>query len=368
MVPVARRNLFQDRTRLLISVGGVALAIFLILLLDGLRSGMYRQITSYVDHSPAGIYVTQKGLSNFLGSPSLIPLSLAEKIDTIEGVQSVSPVLEQYAILEIHNKKVTTFMVGFDLKRGGGPWNFADGRSVERDDEIVVDSVLAMRHELSLGDKLQVMGKEFIIVGLSNETTSWMLSTVFISHDAANSLFLAPGLTSFLLVSPKKTTSVADLSGRIEKQVEGVSVLGRDEVAHNDTELIGGVFDAPIKLMAAIAFVVGSLIVGLTIYTSVVEKVKEYGILKALGMSNWRLYGVVIEQAFISSILGLAGGVVLATGVGRFIESLWPQFLVVTEPIDYLRVSAIALLMAAVSAYLPARHVAKIEPASVFKE
>jgi len=69
---LARRNLFLDKTRLVLSVGGVALAVMLILLLNGFLTGMNRQVTSYLDHSPGSILVAQKGGRNLLGATSLL--------------------------------------------------------------------------------------------------------------------------------------------------------------------------------------------------------------------------------------------------------------------------------------------------------
>lgn len=367
MVPIARRNLFQNKTRLFISVGGVALAIFLIILLNGLLAGIYKQMTMYVVNSEADLFIAQKGVANLQGGTSLLPLGVLARVEQTEGVGSVRPILAQYLILDIHGKKVTTFMVGFDTRRGGGPWLLAQGRAVERDDEIVVDGVLAGRHGLELGQKLHVVGKDFTIVGLSADTTSWMVSMIFVTHQAAGDLFLSPGVTSFLLVSPDQGTTVPALKARLTGQIDGIEVLSRETVAANDRKLMGGVFDAPLKLMVAIAFLVGALIVGLTIYTAVVEKVKEYGILKALGMRNWRLYTVVFEQALTASIFGFAGGSLLSLAAGRGIELLWPQFLVIVRPLDLAQVAGIALLMAVVAAYIPARYVANIDPASVFK-
>src|SRR5512142_2271007 len=77
---LARRNLLQDKTRLALSVAGVALAVMLILLLDGLLDGMYRQITAYLDHSPGTIVVAQQGVSNLLGATSLLPLGTADSV------------------------------------------------------------------------------------------------------------------------------------------------------------------------------------------------------------------------------------------------------------------------------------------------
>ena len=63
---LAHRNLFKDKTRLALSIGGVALAVMLILLLNGFLSGMNRQITSYLDHTPGLLVIAQSGVSNLL--------------------------------------------------------------------------------------------------------------------------------------------------------------------------------------------------------------------------------------------------------------------------------------------------------------
>jgi putative ABC transport system permease protein len=69
---LARRNLFQDKTRLALSIGGVALAVMLILILKGFLTGMNRQITAYLDHSPGSIVVAQEDVVNLLGATSRI--------------------------------------------------------------------------------------------------------------------------------------------------------------------------------------------------------------------------------------------------------------------------------------------------------
>ncbi|MBI5828931.1 MAG: ABC transporter permease, partial [Chloroflexi bacterium] len=64
MTLLALRNLFQNKARLVISVGGVALALMLILSLDAIFTGMERRVTAYIDQSGADIFVSQSGVRN----------------------------------------------------------------------------------------------------------------------------------------------------------------------------------------------------------------------------------------------------------------------------------------------------------------
>src|SRR3972149_12305744 len=116
---LALRNLFKETTRLALSVGGVALAVMLILILRGFRSGMYRQITSYLDHSTASLVVAQRGVNNLLGATSFLPPGTQQAAERVDGVQAVVPILSQFVILGLQGKKQPAYMVGYDREKGG---------------------------------------------------------------------------------------------------------------------------------------------------------------------------------------------------------------------------------------------------------
>ena len=193
-------NLLQDRLRLTLSVAGVALAIMMVLILNGFLSGMLRQFASYLDHSPGSIVVAQDGVRNLLGATSLLPRETETVVRKVEGVERAVPILSQFVILDLHDRKQPAYLVGYDPETGGGPWRLSEGREPGGDDELVFDTVLAQRHGIETGDRLEVMGRRFRVVGLSEETTSWMTSFFFMRKSAVESLLRTPDLTSFLLV------------------------------------------------------------------------------------------------------------------------------------------------------------------------
>src|SRR3972149_10676497 len=93
MVSLARRNLFQEKARLLISVGGVAFALLLVLALDGLVAGSLAQITAYINSTGADVYVAQSGVRTMHMSASALPLSKAADVRLVDGVERVEPIL-----------------------------------------------------------------------------------------------------------------------------------------------------------------------------------------------------------------------------------------------------------------------------------
>jgi hypothetical protein len=92
MIRLAFRNLFQNKARLVISIGGVSLALLLILSLDAVFTGVERQITAYIEHSGADIWVSQEDVFNMHMASSSLPDSVARKVKHAR-VATVAPIL-----------------------------------------------------------------------------------------------------------------------------------------------------------------------------------------------------------------------------------------------------------------------------------
>jgi putative ABC transport system permease protein len=123
------------------------------------------------------------------------------------------------------------------------------------------------------------------------------------------------------------------------------------------------------NLLVLVAYVVGVLVIGLVLYAGVLERVREYGIMKALGTRNSRLYEHVMGQAAVFTAAGLAVGLLASLGVAALFAWLLPQYLVVVgDATVLLRVGVAALLMALVASAFPVRQVAEVDPAMVFRQ
>ena len=362
---LARRNLLRDRTRFLLSVLGVAVSVGLILLLAGYRSGVYRQASAYLDNTPGAVVVAERGIRDFLGTSSVLPAGALEAIEATPGVDRVIPVVSQFVIFERHERKEGFFLIGYDPAAGGGPWKLVEGREPSADNELVVDRTTARQHDMAIGDQVTLLDRDATIVGLSDETTFWAGSIAFARITTLESLARAPGLRSFLVVTPEAGTSPEALRDRFA--IPGTEVLLKSDMIANDRKLMARVYDAPIGLMVAIAFVVGVLVVGLVIYTATIERRREYGALKAIGARNRTLYWVVTSQALIAAAAGAVAGVALGYAAGAVLMAVRPQFRVDIEPAAVGVVLVAGLVMAVVAALVPARAIARLEPAEVFR-
>jgi putative ABC transport system permease protein len=349
---LACRNLMQDKHRSTLSILGVGLAIMLILVLNGFLVGVDQAAANYLDHAPGSVVVAQKGVKNFLVSSSLLSSDTTDRVRMMKGIAQVTPILTQPVYLEFHGQKQFVEMIGYDSRFGGGPWNLVDGREPRADDEMVLDRVLAEQHGIVPGDTLPVLNRTFTVVGLSAGTSTWLTSFIFVRKTAAESLLLAPGATGFLLVTPANGISAETLRDRLST-LPGTQVMLKSELVANDVALLTRSFSAPLRLMVMIGLLVGVLIVGLIIYTATVERQREYGVLKAIGARNSRLYRVVTTQAALVAIGGSIIGIGLALGGAQLIMALRPQFLVVIEPVATLQALAAGFVIAGLSALFP---------------
>ena len=366
-VPLARRQLLHEPLKLALALAGVTLAVALVGLLFGLREGIRHQVTTFLDNAGAEVYVAPRDSRSFVtAGPPALPVSLARELDREPGVEQAAPVVSSEAILRLHHQRVAAQLVGFDRGRLGAPWKLAEGRAPARSGEIAVDRVMANSHGLGPGDILMVRGRRFRVVGLTDETASWMTPLVFVMRRDAAAMQGAPDSASFVLVRGDGR-SADRLAAALQKDLPSLNVMTRGELAANDRALMSRSFNAPLLVMVVIALAVGALVIAITTYGFVAERRREFGSLKAIGARNARLYRVVSAQALAIAALALVAGVGLGQAAAAGIEALWPKFLFVSLPSHYVLVVVAALVMGLVGAFVPARVLARLDPAEVFR-
>lgn len=359
-VPLARRNLLAEPRRLIASTAGVGMAIMLILLLDGLWAGIEANVTTYEDNVGADLYVAQPGTRNFFGAVSLIPADTVATVRADPDVDWAVPVRGFFSIVELHDTKVPTYVIGSIPGERGGPWELRKGRAPATDDEVAIGNVMAKRHGIAVGDGMEIMGRRFTVVGTT--TDAFMASFVFMTHAATDQLLSAPATTSFVLVG-------TDDPGAVRRRVaaDGLAVLDRDELAKNDLSLMARAYSVPLRVMRAVAFTVGSLVIALTVYTAIMERRREYGIVKAMGARGRHLLALAVQQTLIIAGIGLISGGLLFVAGRAYITAVRPQFVILASPGSVGRAAVAAVLMALVAAVIPARRLARLEPATAYR-
>jgi putative ABC transport system permease protein len=361
-VPVVRRSLLAEPRRLVASVVGVGLALMLVLLVTGLWSGIQAQVTAYEDHTGAQLYVVEPGTRTLFADSSSVPISRLAQVRETPGVSWAAPVRALYMIFQLHDKKAAVAVVGYDSGLQGGPTKLTSGRLPRAADEVVVDRALARTHGLHVGATFDIASMTFHVVGVQGGPGMFMTPLVFVPHATTDQLLQAPNTTSTILVG---TTSPTAVAARL--RAEGMTVVDTASLRAENLRLATKIYGVLIKVMVGVGFVAGTLIVALSAYSLVVERRREFGIIKAIGATQRRLVGFAIGETLILAASGFVVSLAMANAARWLITSARPQFAIVYTTSDLVRAGLVAFVMAFLAAVMPARRLNRLDPAVAYR-
>jgi putative ABC transport system permease protein len=367
-VPLGTRTLLRDWLRLVISVGGIGLAILLVLLLDGIREGTVAKSTTYIDHVGADVVVARQGVTNMALAASAVPPEVVGEIQAIAGVRDAAGIMRIPVILGANDEKRPATLIGYDLEGSiGGPWLLTSGRGVQDDGEAVVDDTLADELGLDLGEAVEIGGEPFDVVGLSGETANIAGKHVFITRASVQRLLGLGERISFVLVRVEPGADADAVAEAINAQLPEVTATPRDELSANDRELLSRLFVAPINVMFTVGLLVGLAVIGLTMYTTTAERIRDFGVLKAIGARNTFLFRTVMTQGLILAIAGFLAGLGAAKIAGPILVALVPDVGVTILPVTAVQTLGEVIGMSLLGAVAPVVRIMRVDPMMVFR-
>ena len=368
MMRLAYRNLFQSKVRLAMSVGGVALALMLILALDAVMTGAERQLTAYIDNSKADVWVAQSGVRNLHMVSSWIPAPVTDEVEDVPGVESATPIMYLTGPVDARQQQSLAYVIGLPKDAAmGKPWRVAEGKSIPEPGEAVIDGGVAERSGIKLGDEVEILGRELEVAGLSGGTATLTNSVAFISMEDFERVRGGGQVVSFVLAEVERGETPEAVAGRVEEDVGGVTAQTRAAFAEEERRLVQDMAGDVLTIMNLAGFMTGLAVVALTVYTATLARRSEYGVLKALGARNARLYGVVLAQALYSVALGFILGLAFTLLLTVVVPGLAPNLTLQVSGASLLKVGALSLVIAGLAAILPIRQIARLDPATVFR-
>lgn len=368
MFRLAFKNLTQDRTRLLVSIGGLGLALTLVLFFGAVFAGATGRLTIYIDNAGADVWISQAGVRNMHMSVSSLPAAVTDDVRKVPGVEQVVPVLYSEAMIQTEGKEYIAYVFGVEPGAPmGGSWRIVDGTGELAPGEIIIDHAIAVAGGVGVGDEVMVLGQPMRIAGLTSGTSSLASSVSFVRFDDFARSRGDGQVTSFVLVKVKAGESPAVVASRIAQNVSGITVQTREEFASQERKLVKDMSADIITIMNTAGYLTGLAVVALTVYIATIGRRREYGVLKAMGVRNSRLYQIVVIQALLSVGLGLVAGLVLTLVLSAIIPR-FDEFLVLSVSAGaVVRVAIVSIVLGGISALLPARQIAGLEPVAVLR-
>ncbi len=412
MVSIARKNLLEDIPRFLVAQVGIMFAVSLVTIETGIFGGFTRSSAKLISNSTADIWVASDSMVYIdltLPMP-LTHLSVAQKIPGVERAEAliVGAGLWRHPIGEIAPVKV----VGFDPQgQLFIPENIVQGSvsGLKAPNTVIVDitnaNSLNIRHvgEIAAVNTLPVRS-----VGLTQGNRSIASNPyMFTSLESANA-YLSSGKTStlscklqsgstnfqctntyvpeaktstpvprplassdpitYILIRAQPSQDLQALKQQLNAALPNTRAYTRAEMRKKTQTYwqqrtgIGYL----LGLGATVGVIVGAIIVGQILYSSVSDHLKEFGTLKAMGASDWIIYGVIVEQALWMAVIGYIPSTILCLGIAAWTLSSQGIMILIT-PTTAIAVFGVTVVMCVGSAIFAIQKVTRVDPAIVFK-
>lgn len=370
MWTLARKNLLKERARLAISIGGVAFAVALMILLRGLYLAYEHKVVDFYTAMQVDAWVMQSGSADMLHSYSVLPSALEPVLRETDGVAEVIPYMARELGFKLRGRDVVLYIAGFEPGQKGagpGPQRMDSGRGAISDAEIVVDKVFAHRNGVSIGDRITILGQKLKVAGISSGGDVVMFQYGFVTNARARTLLQSKDLVNAFLLRLAPGADLNSVAERVKAEAPDTVLKGVPQVVRENERIVKEGFLPVLGVLLVIGFCVGVAVIGLTIYSAVLEHRREYGVLKALGARPIQMFMVVAVQALGAAALGYAAGIIVSLLAARAAEIWVPQFITRILVWDVALVGVAALLMGLIAAVIPLRSIVRVDAAVVFR-
>lgn len=350
-------NLVTRPVRTALSVTAVAVEMILILLVVGLTHGMLRESATRTVGVGAEIMVQPQSTSFLMGiSGTPMPVAIGERIAEIPGVRAVSPVATQ-----VSSEGGVTIIYGIDPERFdtvSGGFRFLEGGPMQAADEILVDDIHARARNLRAGQNVVLLNHTFRLAGIVEHGKG---ARIFMNIDMLQELIGAPGRASLFFVKVDAPEETAPVLGRLRELLPNYQLRDMEEfITLMTADNIPGLNNF-ITVMIALAVSIGLLVIFITMYSTIVERTREIGILKSMGASKGYIVGVVLRETALLTVLGIVAGIGLAFLLRWLTQVVFPTLPILLTVEWMVRAGLIAFGASLLGSIYPAFRASKLD-------
>ena len=247
-------------------------------------------------------------------------------------------------------------------------WVIKEGKYLDGENQALVGSITAELLKFKLGDEINLNGTVFNVVGLLEETGGTEDYQIMTPLPDLQSAFDKDGLISTIDVRALCNACPVELiASEIQRNVPGVKALAVKQIANTEMELVSKVNRMMIAL-AGITLIIGIFGVVNTMMTSVHERTKDIGVMRAVGASRGQIILIFMFEAvligILGGILGYLGGTALAYAIGPIIfEDVSISFLPEFVPVAL----GLSIAVAGIATVYPAIRATRIKIAEAFR-
>jgi putative ABC transport system permease protein len=342
MILLTLRDLQHRALRFVVVILLAAVVFSLLFVMTGLVEQFQQEPFLTTDAFGASGWVVADGTSGPFTSGSALPAAAAANVDA----DTVAPAVVARSSIRREGVMEAVMLVGHGVGQLGSPAT-VEGRAATAPGEVVLDSAL----EAEVGDRIEVVGRSYEVVGISDDTTvlAGLPLAFMVLADAQQLAFQTEAVVSLVLVD-----------GDVRSTPPGTTVMTSDAVAQDALGPLEGAV-ASIDLVRVLLWFVAAVLIGAVVYLSALDRIRDFAVLKAIGASNGGLMAGLAIQAILVALCAVA----VASVVQLFLAPMFP--LKVTVPTRaFLQIPLFSVVLALVGGAAGMRKVAASDPALAF--
>jgi putative ABC transport system permease protein len=291
----------------------------------------------------------------FSGAP--MPEQIAEVLEEIDGVRAATPVLVQASTSGGVTLIYGIDPAGFDLVSGG--FRLLEGRVLESPDDVLIDDIYATSRNLNPGQTIELLNHPFRISGIVEHGKG---ARIFLRLDRLQELMGAMSKASVFFVKLNDSSQVGAVLERLRAVLPNYQL--RDMEEYVSLMVSGNVpgLSNFITVIISLAVAIGLLVIFVTMYSTMVERTREIGILKSMGASKVYVFRLVLRETALLTVCGIGAGIGLSYAVRAFVGVIYPTLPILITADWMLRAGLIALISSLCGACYPAIRASQRDP------
>lgn len=378
---IALKMLVGDKLKYLSLVAGLAFAALLVTQQAAIFTGFALQTGAWIrDTSAADLWVMDDQVEFTEDIKPMLDTALT-RVRGVDGVAWAVPMFKSFVGVTLPDgTRRNIRLIGLDdATLTGGPPEMVEGRleDLKQDKAVILDVNATTQlkfkraddgRSLAVGDRLSINDNEAVVVGSFKASKEFFWEPVLYTT-YSRATFWAPDTRrklQYVLVKVRPDADVQQVAERI-KAATGFKALTSRQFETQTMEWIlreTGIL-VNFGITIALGFIIGVLASGQTLYQFMVENLRHFGAIKAMGANNWTILRMVLIQVVLVGAVGYGIGLGVACLAGMFLGGAGLAFHM-TWHIPVLGAVAI-LLCCSASAVISLIRVMKLEPAVVFK-
>ncbi|HTQ58987.1 MAG TPA: ABC transporter permease [Candidatus Solibacter sp.] len=350
MAELIVRNLLHRPLRTFIGILAIAVEVALVVLIVGLTSGLLTETAKRIEGIGADVMLQPPAASVFIGMTGApMPIKIGERLAELKYVQAVAPTLLQFS-----SQGGVDVVYGIDpesFRAVSGGFVFLQGHDMEGPDDLLVDDLAAAAKRIKVGSTYKLLNHDWYVAGIVEHGKG---ARLFVPISTLQDLVGAPEKASVFWLKCTRPEHTEDVMEEIRHLLPGYTVRPLSSLLSLMTSTNIPGLQTFINAMISLAVAIGLLVIFLTMYTTVIERTRDIGVLKSLGAGRVFIVRALLTESAGLCVLGIVAGVGLSYVVRAAFLAGFPTLSILITTGWILRAAGIALLGAVLGASYPA--------------